>query len=182
MPAPRPRSRADARGGGAPLRRRRRPGRRPRAAALGAAGPPPHDRGVGMTPEGWALLFAGAAAVAVVTVLLAWRRRDRTPAATALAVTMSGVALWSTSSALIYASASVVVQDGYPALLMASVGLTVAGIYALARSVVDPSWRPTRRALLLLAVEPVVMVALAALPATRDLVLAGHGPGGTGAE
>jgi diguanylate cyclase (GGDEF)-like protein len=135
-----------------------------------------------MTPEGWAVLFAGAAVIAVVTALLAWRRRDRTPAATALAVTMSGVALWSASSALIYASASVVVQDSYPALLMAAVGLAVAGIYALARGVVDPSWRPTRRTLVLLAVEPVVMVVLAALPATRDLVLAGHGPGGTGAE
>lgn len=135
-----------------------------------------------MTPQGWAVLFAGAAVTAVVTAVLAWRQRDRTPAATALAVTMSAVALWSASSALIYASASVVVQDSYPALLMAAVGLSVAGTYALARIVVDPSWRPTRRTLVLLAVEPVVMVVLAALPATRDLVLAGHGPGGTGTD
>ena len=35
---------------------------------------------------------------------------------------------------------------------------------------------------MLLAVEPVVMVVLAALPATRDLVLAGHGPGGLGIQ
>ena len=95
---------------------------------------------------------------------------------------MSAVALWSASSVLIYTSASVVVQDSYPALLMAAVGLSVAGTYALARSVVDPSWRPTRRTLVLLAVEPVVMVVLAALPATRDLVLAGHGPADTGTQ
>jgi diguanylate cyclase (GGDEF)-like protein len=149
-----------------------------------AAGDDAHrtTEGVGMTPDGWAVLFAGAAIVAVTTALLAWRRRDRTPAATALAVTMSGVAVWSASSALIYASASTVIRDSYPALLMAAVGLVVAGIYGLARSVVDPSWRSTRCTLVLLAVEPVVMVVLAALPATRDLVLAGHGPGGTGVE
>ena len=135
-----------------------------------------------MAPEGWAVLFAVAAVIAVVTALLAWQRRGSTPAAIALAVTMTGVTLWSASSALIHAAASVVVRDSYPALLMAAVGLTVAGTYGLARSVVDPSWRPTRRTCLLLAVEPVVMVVLAALPATRDLVLAGHGPGGAGAD
>ena len=135
-----------------------------------------------MTPEGWAVLFAGAAVIAVVTALLAWQRRARTPAATALAVTMTGVALWSASSALIYTSGSAVVRDVYPALLMAAVGLAVAGTYGLARSVVDPSWRPTRRTLVLLAVEPVVMVVLAALPETRDLVLSGHGTGGSGIE
>jgi GGDEF domain-containing protein len=47
-----------------------------------------------MSATQWALVFASAAVVAACTGVLAWRRRDRTPAATALAVTVSiGVAV-----------------------------------------------------------------------------------------
>lgn len=41
----------------------------------------------------------------------------------------------------------------------------------LARTVADPSWRLARRSAVLLAVEPIVLVVVAAVPATRDLVL-----------
>ncbi|MGY2130137.1 histidine kinase N-terminal 7TM domain-containing diguanylate cyclase [Blastococcus sp. SYSU DS0617] len=129
-----------------------------------------------MTPQQWALLFACAAVVAVVTASLAWQRRDRTPAATALAVAMTGVAVWSGASGLLHSTDHV--RDVYPALLLASVGVVVVGIYGLACAVVDPSWRPDRRTVLLLAVEPVVVVVLAALPATRDLVMSSQEPAG----
>ncbi len=135
-----------------------------------------------MTPHEWALLFACAAVVAVITAALAWQRRDRTPAATALAMTMTGVAVWSGASGLRHATTSDVVQEVYPALLMLSVGVVVVGIYALARAVVNPSSRLDRRVLGLLAVEPVVMGVLAALPATRDLVMSGQGPVGSGGQ
>ena len=135
-----------------------------------------------MTPQRWALLFACAAVVALVTAVLAWQRRDRTFAATALVVTMTGVATWSGASVLVYGNGSETARQLYPSLLMGAVGVVVGGIYVLARAVVDPSWRPDRRTVGLLAIEPVVMAVLAALPATRALVLSGQGLAGTGLE
>jgi diguanylate cyclase (GGDEF)-like protein len=135
-----------------------------------------------MTPQRWALLFACAAVVALVTAVLAWQRRDRTFAATALVVTMTGVATWSSASVLLYGTGSEIARQLYPSLLLGAVGVVVGGIYVLARAVVDPSWRPDRRTVVLLAIEPVVMAVLAALPATRALVLSGHGLAGTGIE
>ncbi|MGY1652201.1 histidine kinase N-terminal 7TM domain-containing diguanylate cyclase [Geodermatophilus sp. SYSU D01119] len=130
-----------------------------------------------MTAEWWALVFACAALVATCTGLLAWRRRSRTPAATALAVTMSGVATWSTADALVYSLGTETAQRLYPPVLLASVGLVVVGTWVLARTVADPSWRPARRTALLLAVEPLCLVVAAALPDTRDLVMADLGAG-----
>ncbi|WP_346618970.1 diguanylate cyclase [Blastococcus montanus] len=127
-----------------------------------------------MTSQRWAVLFACAAVIAVVVGVLAWRRRDRTPAAIAFAGTMAGVATWSGADALLFGIGSELVRRAYPPVLMAAVGVVVAGTYAIARTVTDPSWRPARRGVALMAVEPVVMVVLAALPATRDLVIAGH--------
>ena len=118
------------------------------------------------------------AAVAVVTGALAWQRRDRTPAATALAVTMVGVATWSAASGLLAVTTSEVVRQAYPAVLLASVGVVVAGMYVLARAVVDPAWRVDRRTVTLLALEPVTMIVLAALPATRELLISGEAPVG----
>lgn len=135
-----------------------------------------------MTAERWALVFACAALVATVTAVPAWRRRHRTPAATALAVTMAGVATWSGADALVYAVGSAPVVAAYPALLMASVGLVVVGTWVLSRTVADPSWRPGRRSAALLAVEPLLLVTAAALPATRPLVLSGMEPAGPAAE
>ena len=135
-----------------------------------------------MTPHRWALLFACAAVVALVTAVLAWQRRDRTFAATALVVTMTGVATWSGASVLLYGNGSETARQLYPSLLLGAVGVVVGGIYVLARAVVDPSWRPDRRTVGLLTIEPVVMAVLAALPATRALVMSGNGLAGTGIE
>ncbi|SFO46428.1 diguanylate cyclase (GGDEF) domain-containing protein [Geodermatophilus obscurus] len=137
-----------------------------------------------MTPDRWAVLFACAALVAACTAVLAWRRRDRTPAATALAVTMSGVATWSAADALVYGLRTEVTRLAYPPVLLASVGLVVAGTYVLARTVTDPSWRPARRTALLMAVEPLCLVVAGTVPATRDLVMGGlaaAGPDGDAA-
>jgi diguanylate cyclase (GGDEF)-like protein len=129
----------------------------------------------------WTWVFASAALVAACTAGLAWRRRSRTPAATALAATMSGIATWSAADAVLYTVGTQAVHRAYPPVLLASVGLVVAGLYVLARTVADPSWRLTRRAAVLLAVEPVLLVVAAGLPATRDLVLTDlHAAEGTG--
>ncbi|PWW23743.1 diguanylate cyclase (GGDEF)-like protein [Geodermatophilus normandii] len=135
-----------------------------------------------MTPQLWAAVFAGATLVAVCTGVLAWRRRDRTPAATALAATMSGVAVWSAADVAVYAVATDLVRRVYVPLLLASVGLVVIGTYVLARTVSDPSWRPAPRRTALLLVEPVVMVVLAVLPATRDQVMSGMAAAPDGGE
>ncbi|WP_336027505.1 histidine kinase N-terminal 7TM domain-containing diguanylate cyclase [Geodermatophilus sp. FMUSA9-8] len=125
-----------------------------------------------MTAGSWAVVFGCATLVAVGTGVLAWRRRRRTPAATALAATMTGVAAWSAADALVYTLGTETAHRLYPPVLLASVGLVVVGTWVLARTVADPSWRPARRTALLLAVEPLVLVVAAALPATRDLVMA----------
>jgi diguanylate cyclase (GGDEF)-like protein len=135
-----------------------------------------------MTPQLWAVVFACAALVAVCTGGLAWRRRDRTPAATALAVTMGGVAVWSLADVAVYGLQTEVVRRVYLPLLLASVGLVVIGTYVLARTVSDPSWRLAPRRAALLLVEPLLMVLFAALPPTRDLVMSGMATGPAGGE
>jgi diguanylate cyclase (GGDEF)-like protein len=135
-----------------------------------------------MTPQLWAVVFACAGLVAVCTGVLAWRRRHRTPAATALAATMSGVATWSAADAVVYAFGSEPVQRAYVPLLMAAVGLVVVGTWVLARTVADPSWRMTPAAAALLAIEPVLLVVTGTLPATRDLVIADMVSGASGTD
>jgi diguanylate cyclase (GGDEF)-like protein len=135
-----------------------------------------------MSAMQWALVFACAAVVAACTGVLAWRRRDRTPAATALAVTMAGVVTWSTADAAVHALGSDAVGAAHPAVLMASLGLVVVGAWVLFHTVSDPSWRLSRRSAALLAIEPLVVVTIAALPATRDLVMSGVVVAGADAE
>ena len=120
----------------------------------------------------WWAVFACAALVAVVTATLAWRRRSRTPAATALAATMVGVAIWSAADAVVFSVDAGFVQRAYPTVLMIGVGIVVVGVYLLARTVADPSWRLGRRTAALLAVEPLVLVVATVLPATHSLVMA----------
>jgi diguanylate cyclase (GGDEF)-like protein/PAS domain S-box-containing protein len=133
-----------------------------------------------MTAQSWALLFTGALVVSSVTAGLAWRRRAGNPAATALAVTMLGVASWSAVDAALHGLDSALVRTLYPPVLLASVGVAVVGVYALSRVVANPSWRPTWRRTGLLAVEPVLLVVACSVPATRDLVLSAHGAAGSG--
>jgi hypothetical protein len=135
-----------------------------------------------MSATAWALVFACAAVVATCTGVLAWRRRDRTPAAPALAVTMSGVATWSTADVVLYGVGSDAVIAAYPPLLLASVGLVVVGAWVLSHTVSDPSWRLSRRSAALLAVEPLLLATAAALPATGDLVMSSLVPAGSGTE
>ncbi len=129
-----------------------------------------------MSATAWTWVFASAALVATCTAVVAARRRSRTPAATALAVTMTGVAVWSAADVLLHAVPSGAVVAAYPSLLLASVGLVVVGTYVLARTVSDPSWRLAPRIGLLLAVEPALLAVTAALPATRELVIADLAP------
>ncbi|RBY90669.1 diguanylate cyclase [Blastococcus sp. TF02A-26] len=130
-----------------------------------------------MALQTWWPVFACAALVAVLTATLAWRRRARTPAATALAAAMAGTAVWSTADAVVYGIDAEVVRTVYPSVLMAGAGLVVASVWVLTRVVSDPSWRLTRRTAALLAVVPVLVVTTATVPATHELVLDGADSG-----
>ena len=140
------------------------------------------ERGAGMAATALQVVFGCAALVAVCTAVLAFRRRHRTPAATALAATMAGVALWSAIDAAVLLVESDVLRRAYPPVLLAAVSLAVIGTYATARTVSDPSWRATSRTKLLGAVVPALVVLAAVLPATRGLVMSDIPPGPVGAE
>ena len=130
-----------------------------------------------MSVQPWWPAFACAAVVAVATATLAWRRRSRTPAATALAVTMAGIAVWSAADALVYGVDAEPVRVAFPAVLMAAAGTVVAGVYVVARTVADPSWRLRPRTVALLALEPLLVVLTASVPATHALVMSRPGAG-----
>ncbi|MEX5718094.1 histidine kinase N-terminal 7TM domain-containing diguanylate cyclase [Geodermatophilus maliterrae] len=121
----------------------------------------------------WVLVFSCAALVAAGAAVLGWQRRDRTPAATSLAALMAGVAAWSAADAVFFSPVSAAVRLVCAPALYAASGLVVIAAFALARTVADPSWRLSRRAALLLAVEPALLIVAFAVPATRDLVLPG---------
>ncbi len=65
-----------------------------------------------MTSQHWAVLFAAATLIAVLTGVLAWRRRHRTPAAVALVVTMSGHVEHQPADRI--GAAGAVVEEGVP--------------------------------------------------------------------
>ncbi|MFG1927108.1 diguanylate cyclase [Cryptosporangium sp. NPDC048952] len=106
--------------------------------------------------------FSASAVIGALTATLAYRNRAVVPAGTPLAVATAGIAGWSVAAAIN-------AHQGDPdlALPLATVGvaghaLIVVGYLGLAEVFAGRPWRPRRRVLLLLGVEPVlVVVALA---------------------
>jgi diguanylate cyclase (GGDEF)-like protein len=118
----------------------------------------------------WVLAFGLAPLLTAGVGLAAWRHRRDNPGARALALTLAGISGWSLACAWVLAPLAPGLRAAaYPAVFL-SVGATVAGFWGLSRLVADPRWRMTRRAGLLLAVEPVALAVLSVLPATTDLV------------
>ncbi|NHC12446.1 GGDEF domain-containing protein [Motilibacter deserti] len=105
-------------------------------------------------------LFLLSSVVSAGTALLAWRHRRSSPAATALAVAMLGLAWWSGSQAVLHSALPYAVLRTALALVFVGVGGAVAGFYCLGRVVAAPDWRPTRRLAALLCLEPACTVAL----------------------
>ena len=117
----------------------------------------------------WAYLASAVACTVIGAV--AWRHRAATPAAGSVVVSMAGLAWWSSVdvwAALAGDAATTVTRQ---LLIYPGVGAAVAGFLCLCWSLVDPAWRPTPRLLLLLAVEPVLLTALAVSNDLHHLVL-----------
>jgi diguanylate cyclase (GGDEF)-like protein len=118
-----------------------------------------------MPVELYALVSLVGAGIAAVVGVLSWRRRSTTRAATGLAMLMVGVGWW---SALVAAGVLVGGSLGarlYGLAIFPGAGLAVFGAFLLCRASADPGFRLSRRAVLLLSVEP-VLASLAA--ATND--------------
>jgi diguanylate cyclase (GGDEF)-like protein len=119
---------------------------------------------------GLELVYAMSALVSAAIAVAAWRRRAATPAAPALAITLVGCSWWSAVAWLCARSdpqtAAVVTLAIYP-----GVAAVVAGFFCLCRALVDRDWRPSRRLLLLLTVEPLLITSAAATNPWHHTVL-----------
>lgn len=116
-----------------------------------------------------AFLYAASAVVCAWLGVAAWRRRSTT-AAVALAVNMAGLVWWSVldlASVLVPRPPASSLQLGiYP-----GVGLVVAGFFCLCLALVDRDWWPSRRLLLVLAIEPTLMSIAAVTNPLHHLVV-----------
>ncbi|MFC4066624.1 GGDEF domain-containing protein [Actinoplanes subglobosus] len=110
-------------------------------------------------------LFAAAAAVAGTVFAIAWRRRAEAPGFGSIALVAAGAAWWSAAS-----TAPLFLRDHTLMMIGLSVPylgvcLLVAGWWATARALTDRFWTISRRATVLLAIEPVLcLLALATNP------------------
>jgi diguanylate cyclase (GGDEF)-like protein len=120
-------------------------------------------------------VFALAALVALITAVVAWRRRRGNPAALALAGVMVGIAVWSLADGVLVAAVPHDVRRAALPVVLVGVGVAVLGLAALPRALADPSWRPRRRTVFLLLIEPVAIVVATALPVTFPYVYGGTG-------
>jgi hypothetical protein len=135
-------------------------------------------------PLGLGLAYALAALLCAFLGVASWRRRSLTPSATALSVIMAGLTWWSLCDV-----AAVLFPADDPTrsvmlLLYPGAGAVVAGFFCLCRALADRDWRPSRRMLLLLLIEPLIISVAAATNPLHHLVLqpvpgsaeAGFGP------
>ncbi|MFI1996462.1 diguanylate cyclase [Actinoplanes sp. NPDC020271] len=96
--------------------------------------------------------------------LVGWsagRRRAKTPAAVALALTMLGLALWAGSQFLSVILIPTALKTSVLSLLYPGVGVTVTGCYLLCRVIVDREYVLWRRRTALLLIEPALVTAAA---------------------
>lgn len=106
-------------------------------------------------------LYGVSAALALSAGIGAWRRRHEASAGAPLAVVMFGLSWWSVADL-----GQGIIPSG-PArpignlLVIAGVGAVVAGFFCEARALVDHAWRPSRRLIVLLAIHPIAMTAIA---------------------
>ena len=117
----------------------------------------------------WAYLASAVACTVVGAV--AWRHRAATPAAGSVAVSMAGLAWWSSVDVWAVLAGDAATTVTRQLLIYPGVGAAVAGFLCLCWSLVDPAWRPARRLVVLLAVEPVLLTALAVTDDLHHLVL-----------
>jgi diguanylate cyclase (GGDEF)-like protein len=130
------------------------------------------------------LAYALSALLCAFLGVASWRRRRLTPAAGSLSVVMAGLTWWSLCDV-----AAVLFPADDPTrtvmlLLYPGAAAVVAGFFCLCRALADRDWRPSRRLLLLLLVEPLIISVAGVTNPLHHLVLqavpgsaeAGFGP------
>lgn len=121
------------------------------------------------------MLFVAAAVMAAAGVVLAalalsvWHRR-RNPAGLSLAVLLVAVAWWGLAYALELASVDMTVRERWGDLKYAGVVAVPPAWFTFVLQYTGRARLVTRRAVVLLAVEPLLVLTLLAIPATHDLV------------
>lgn len=116
------------------------------------------------------LLYALSAVVCAAITVVAWSRRG-IPAAGALAVSMAGLAWWSLVD---LAAVLFPVEDPTRTLQLAlypGAGAVVAGFFCMGLALADRDWRPSRRLVLLLLIEPVLISVTGVTNPLHQLVL-----------
>lgn len=121
------------------------------------------------------MLFLAAAVMAAAGVVLAalavsvWHRR-RNPAGLSLAVLLLAVAWWGLTYALELASVDMTVREIWGDLKYAGVAVVPPAWLTFVLQYTGRARLVTRRAVVLLATEPLLLLASLAIPATHDLV------------
>lgn len=119
------------------------------------------------------LVLVAGAVIAVALGVASWRRRASTPAASALAFAMLGIAIWEGTEGIGGLFADEQVQRGWFLAGTPGLSIVVAGFFWECRMLVDRHAVPTRRGLLLLAIEPVLAVIASATNGLHGGILAG---------
>lgn len=101
-------------------------------------------------------LFAAAIVIASFVAVIAWRRRAEAVGFTAITALAAGAAWWSCVSMVPLFTRDTAVVGASLALAYPAVFLVVAGWWATSRALKDRFWRLSRRAGVLLAIEPVL--------------------------
>ncbi|MBB2923950.1 diguanylate cyclase [Cellulomonas cellasea] len=125
-----------------------------------------------------ASVYVGSAILCTAVAIYAWRNRvGRRVTATALAGVAIGAGWWSVVAALQAGGVSDVVSAVASLAVYPGIGFLVLAFTVLARSVAVGDWSPSRRLLVLLAVEPVLVTVVAATNPWHRLLYYGPGTG-----
>lgn len=110
----------------------------------------------------YALLLFVAAGVSASVGTYSWRRRAVTPAAGAVTLVMCGLVWWSGAEAIGFSFTSLRVQWVFARAIYPGVCAAILGLVWFLRVMVDREWGFSRRAWVLLSVEPVFITVAAA--------------------
>ena len=138
----------------------------------------PADRAV--VRLGLVLLYAFAAVAALAPARASWRRRTVTPLAAPLSLILIGIGEWAAAQALAVAMPQLAMQVAFSYAIFPGVSLVVAGFYWQSRVYAGYRARPTRRTVLLLGVEPVLVSLTAATNGWHRLFFSSVEPGAAG--
>ncbi|WP_344866971.1 histidine kinase N-terminal 7TM domain-containing protein, partial [Planomonospora alba] len=122
------------------------------------------------------LLFTLSAMLASAVAGTGWRRRRSAPAVGAVSVIAASTAAWSLTAVAGYLADDPSVATLTAGVSLAGISVTTAGFLCLALAVADRFWRLSRRTALLLAAEPLLLVAALLTNPWHGLVISSIAP------